>query len=107
MCRPGPRRRTCAHLDALGSYRFDDPQGEVGIETILLRAVDGQALQVPSSYRSAPLGGSEPALVATAQHSVLGQGWVYDGFADPAYVQELATTILTGGTQANLDVRAV
>lgn len=34
-------------LTKLGSYRFDDPDGEVGIETHLLGTADGQVLQVP------------------------------------------------------------
>jgi hypothetical protein len=53
-------------LDAVGSYRFDDPGGEVGVETHLLRSADGQVLQVPLTYRSAPMGGGEPSLITTA-----------------------------------------
>ncbi len=34
-------------LTRLGSYRFDDPDGEVGMETHLLGTADGQVLQVP------------------------------------------------------------
>ena len=33
-------------LARLGSYRFDDPAGQVGIETHLLGTADGQVLQV-------------------------------------------------------------
>ncbi|WP_432526090.1 maltokinase N-terminal cap-like domain-containing protein [Kineococcus mangrovi] len=38
----------------LGSYRFDDPDGEVGTETHLLATADGQVLQVPLTCRGAP-----------------------------------------------------
>jgi hypothetical protein len=91
-------------LDAVGAYRFDDPEGEVGIETHLLRSADGQVLQVPVTYRGAPVPGAEASLIATTQHSVLGERRVYDACGDPAYVEALATAILTGGTQADLDV---
>jgi hypothetical protein len=91
-------------LEAIGAYRFDDPDGEVGIETHLLRTADGQLLQVPVTYRAAPLPGGDADLVGTLQHSVLGQRWVYDGCADPVYVQALATAILTGGRQAELEI---
>ncbi len=91
-------------LDAVGAYRFDDPQGEVGIETHLLRSEDGQVFQVPLTYRGAPLDGAGASLITTMQHSVLGERWVYDACGDPTYAQALATAILAGGTQADLDV---
>jgi hypothetical protein len=82
------------------SYRFDDPAGEVGIETLLVRASDGPLLQTPLTYRNAPLDGREQWLVGTADHSVLGRRWVYDACGDPVYASVLATTILTGAGQA-------
>jgi len=91
-------------LETVGAYRFDDPEGEVGIETHLLRAADGHVFQVPVTYRGAPLFGGEAALITTVQHSVLGRRWVYDACGDPVYAQALATAILTGGTQADLDL---
>lgn len=87
-----------------GAYRFDDPEGKVGIETILLGSADGRVSQVPLTYRDAPLVGAEGALVGTAQHSVLGERWVYDACADPVYAQALASAILSGGTQAELEI---
>lgn len=95
----GPRT-----LDAAGAYRFDDPEGEVGIETFLLRSEDGQIFQVPLTYRDAAIDGAEPALVGTTQHSVLGKRWVYDACGDPVYAQALASAILSGGTEAELEV---
>jgi Maltokinase N-terminal cap domain len=90
-------------LTAAGAYRFDDPDGEVGIETILVRTADGALLQVPLTYRGAPLAGAEDALVCTMEHSVLGSRWIYDGCADPVGVRALATAVLTGGHEAELD----
>jgi hypothetical protein len=91
-------------LSPAGAYRFDDPQGEVGIETLLVRSADGQVFQVPLTYRGAAMNGAETALITRMQHSVLGERWVYDGCGDPAYAQALATAILTGGNQAELEV---
>ncbi len=90
-------------LTSAGAYRFDDPEGEVGIETILVRTADGVLLQVPLTYRGAPLAGAEDALVTTMEHSVLGSRWIYDGCADPVCVRALATTVLTGGHEAGLE----
>lgn len=91
-------------LDAVGAYRFDDPEGEVGIETHMLKAADGRILQVPVTYRGGPLPDADSFLVGTTDHSVLGTRWVYDACGDPVYVCALATAILRGGTQADLEV---
>ncbi|MDT2005270.1 hypothetical protein FXW78_12045 [Rhodococcus opacus] len=90
-------------LEVAGAYRFDDPDGEVGIETHLVRTVDGQVVQVPVTYRGAPLAGAESALITTMHHSVLGERWVYDASADPVYVRALVTAIVTGGAEAKLE----
>lgn len=82
-------------LVRLGAFRFDDPAGEVGIETHVV-AVDGKTYQVPLTYRGAPLEGAEEFLVTTMDHSVLGPRWVYDATGDPVYASELAAAILTG-----------
>ncbi|RAO27253.1 1,4-alpha-glucan branching enzyme [Micromonospora saelicesensis] len=83
-----------------GAYRFDDPAGEVGIETMLVGAPDGPVHHVPLTYRAAPLDGADAWLVGTTEHSVLGRRWVYDGCADPVYAAALAHAILTGSGQA-------
>ena len=57
---------------------------------------------MPFTYRAAPLAGAEEFLVGTADHSVLGPRWVYDGCADPVWAATLAAAILTGGTQAQM-----
>lgn len=90
------------HVDKLAEYRFDDPAGEVGVETILWRTTSGTVLQVPFTYRAAPLSGAEEFLIGTSDHSVLGKRWVYDGCGDPVWAATLATAIVTGGTQAQM-----
>lgn len=89
-----------ASLTSLASFRFDDPEGEVGIETVLVRAGDGPAMQIPLTYRGAPLEGGDAWLIGTMEHSVLGRRWVYDATGDPAYLAAVATAALTGGGQA-------
>ncbi len=89
-------------LEHLGAYRFDDPDGEVGIETHLVRAGDGPVLQVPWTYRGAPLDGAESLLVGTMEHTVLGPRWIYDAVGDPVYQAVLTSAILTGSAQAEL-----
>jgi hypothetical protein len=89
-----------ASFTSVASFRFDDPEGEIGIETILLRVGDSPVLQVPLTYRGAPLEGGGAWLIGTMQHSVLGQRWVYDATGDPAYLAAVATAAFTGGGQA-------
>ena len=95
-----------AEFNNVASYRFDDPAGEVGVETILVRAGDGPTMQIPLTYRGAPLEGAEGSLIGTMEHSVLGKRWVYDGAGDPVYLQTVATAALNGGHQAELVVDA-
>lgn len=86
-------------IDIIGSYRFDDPDGRVGMETHLLTA-GGVLLHVPLTYRDEPLDGAEDALIAEMQHSVLGTRWVYDGLRDPRFVVLLAGVAMTGQGEA-------
>ena len=86
----------------VGAYRFDDPDGEVGVETLLIRAGGGPVLQVPVTYRDAPLDGAKDWLIGTTEHSVLGTRWVYDAAGDSVYVAALATAALTSGVQAEM-----
>ena len=88
-----------ANLDLIGSYRFDDPDGRVGMETHLV-AAEGGLLQVPLTYRDEPLAGAEHALITEMQHSVLGTRWVYDGLRDPVLVMMLAGVTMTGQGEA-------
>lgn len=87
----------------LGSYRFDDPAGEVGLEAFLLDT-GAETVQVPLSYRASRLDGAEEQLIGTIEHSVLGTRYVYDAIGDPVWRTALATAILAGGTEASEDV---
>ena len=84
---------TAQDITPVTSFRFDDPAGEVGCETHIVTVTvpqDRQLLvQVPFTYRGAPLEGApEEALVTRMDHSVLGDRWVYDAAFDPLYATE-------------------
>lgn len=88
-----------AAVDVVGSYRFDDPDGRVGMETHLVTA-GGTLLQVPLTYRDEPLPGADDALITEMQHSALGTRWVYDGLRDPRFLVMLAAVAMTGQGEA-------
>ena len=90
-------------LQTIGSYRFDDPQGAVGVEAILVRR-QGRVLQVPMTYRGAPLAGADEHLMATMDHSVLGMRWVYEAARDPVAVGCFSRALAGQQEQATLDV---
>jgi Maltokinase N-terminal cap domain len=87
-------------VERVATFRFDDPAGEVGIETMLIRVADGPVFQVPLTYRGAPLPGADAWLLDTSEHSVLGKRWIYDATADPVYAAALAGAILANTGQA-------
>ncbi|MGW2384851.1 maltokinase N-terminal cap-like domain-containing protein [Streptomyces sp. NPDC001658] len=84
-------------LNKAGGFRLDDPEGEVGIEFMVVTDTSGtdtsdtgpSAHLVPLTYRGAPLEGAEHALIGTMEHGVLGPRWVYDGCHDPVLVAQL------------------
>lgn len=86
-------------IDVIGSYRFDDPDGRVGMETHLV-TFGGALMQVPLTYRDEPLDGATDAFITEMQHSVLGTRWVYDGLYDPLFVVMLAGVAMTGQGEA-------
>ena len=88
-------------VERVAAYRFDDPANAVGIETILVRAGDGVLYQAPLTYRGAPLAGGEQWLVGTAEHSVLGRRWIFDGCGDPVYRAALAGALAGEVPQAD------
>ncbi|HEX6683764.1 MAG TPA: hypothetical protein VF062_13255 [Candidatus Limnocylindrales bacterium] len=87
-------------VERVAAFRFDDPAGAVGIETMLVRVGDGPIYQVPLTYRGAPLAGGDDWLIGAMDHSVLGKRWVYDASGDPVYAAALASAILAGTGQA-------
>lgn len=88
-----------APLEKVSAYRFDDPAGKVGLEVHIVRSGD-RTLQVPLSYREAPLEGAEEHLITTMEHSILGTRWVYAGMGDPLFRQRLDHAIATAETSA-------
>ncbi|MGW0735212.1 maltokinase N-terminal cap-like domain-containing protein [Streptomyces sp. NPDC002851] len=91
-------------LSKAGGFRLDDPEGEVGMEFMVV--TDGSdegdgavSYFVPLTYRGAPLEGAEQALVGTLEHGVLGKRWVYDGPHDPVLTAELIA-LIEGRAQA-------
>ncbi|MEW1636530.1 1,4-alpha-glucan branching protein [Streptomyces sp. NPDC093801] len=79
-------------LVAAGGFRLDDPEGEVGIEFMLVTDVcDAEPVTylVPLTYRGAPLEGAGEGLVGTSEHGVLGTRWIYDGAHDPVLTERL------------------
>ncbi|MEU9026683.1 1,4-alpha-glucan branching protein [Streptomyces sp. NPDC048383] len=79
-------------LARAGGFRLDDPEGEVGIEFLVV--IDGPgdaapAYLTPLTYRATPLDGGRAGLIGTLEHGVLGKRWVYDGAHDPVLVGQL------------------
>ncbi|GAA3246518.1 maltokinase N-terminal cap-like domain-containing protein [Nonomuraea helvata] len=89
-------------LAKAGGFRLDDPEGEVGIEFMVVADASGThpiSYLVPLTYRGAPLDGAEHALVGTMEHGVLGRRWAYDGCHDPVLVAQLLP-LIEGRVQA-------
>lgn len=86
-------------IEIIGAFRFDGPDGQVGMETHIVAAGDA-VWQIPLTYRGAPLDGADDALAARMEHSALGTRWVYDGLRDPQFVTVLAGVAMTGQGEA-------
>jgi hypothetical protein len=83
-------------LSKAGGFRLDDPQGEVGIEFMVVTDGSGDGAttyQVPLTYRACALAGADGGLIGTAEHGVLGRRWIYDGTCDPVLVAQLVALI--------------
>jgi hypothetical protein len=94
-----PWYRQTGHEPALakaGGFRLDDPQGEVGIEFMVITDGSGNqatTYQVPLTYRAGALAGADSALIGTSEHGVLGRRWIYDGVHDPVLLAQLVALI--------------
>ena len=88
-------------LERVAAYRFVDPDGEVGIDTLLVRS-GGVTYQVPLTYRPEPLDDDFAVLIGTIEHSVLGTRYCYDATTDPVYVAELIRVIHEADDEADL-----
>lgn len=85
----------------MGAYRFDDPDGEVGMETHILKDVLGNLYQVPLTYRPEPVEELQHALITEMEHSILGRRWIYDASHDPVYLRTLARVLRGEQDQAD------
>ncbi|QSR26649.1 hypothetical protein CFH99_13535 [Nocardioides aromaticivorans] len=90
-------------VEIVGAYRFDDPDGEVGVEGFLVRR-DDLLQHVLFSYRGAILAEDGARLVGTMEHSELGPRWIYDGATDPVAVACVRRAILGEQAQAVLEL---
>ncbi|WP_051024594.1 maltokinase N-terminal cap-like domain-containing protein [Nocardia aobensis] len=93
---------TTPHLHKAGGFRLDDPDGEVGIEHLLVvDTADARqpVYHVPMTYRGAPLPGADVALIGTSEHGVLGTRWIYDAARDPVALAQMAA--LLSGARAD------
>ncbi|MGY2023736.1 maltokinase N-terminal cap-like domain-containing protein [Nocardia gipuzkoensis] len=85
-------------LRKAGGFRLDDPDGQVGIEFMVLTDHSGEqphTYHVPLTYRGSPLPEAEEGLVGTSEHGVLGTRWVYDATRDPVAISQIVA-LLTG-----------
>ena len=84
-----------ADLERVAFFRFVDPDGEVGLDSMLI-ASGGAIYHVPVTWRGSELEGGE--LIGTLEHSELGTRYGYDATTDPVYVSELVRVITEGDT---------
>ncbi|GAB2982901.1 maltokinase N-terminal cap-like domain-containing protein [Nocardioides montaniterrae] len=88
-------------VELIGSYRLDDPEGEVGIEGFVVR-YDGRTRHLVMTYRGAPL--DDAALISTMDHTELGERWVYDGSTDPVALAVFTRALKGEQEQAVLEL---
>ena len=86
-------------LKTVAAFRFVDPDGEVGLDCMIL-AAGGSYFHVPVTWRAQPLEGGN--LIGSLEHSVLGTRYCYDGASDPVYITELARVIRAADTDADI-----
>ncbi len=84
-----PAKGSTVELRSAGGFRLSGPDTAVGLEVHYIAVDDGtrvQVLQVPLSFRPAPLPGAGTALAAQIDDPQLGHRWIYDAPHDPAFV---------------------
>lgn len=92
-----------AGISILGAYRFDDPEGEVGVECHLVRTGE-EVFHLPLTYRGSPLEGGEDSFITTMRHSVLGERFVYDGLGDEVALGCFLRALCGTQRQAELEI---
>lgn len=94
-------------LERVAEYRFDDPEGEVGLNGLLFTAGDETVYHLPLTYRDAQLDEAGDAFIGTMEHGVLGTRYVFNAIGDPVFRAVLAEVIakgLTGAEEVTQDV---
>ena len=95
-------------LERLGFYRFDDPEGEVGIEVMVVADSGGTGepvvYQIPVTWRAEPVAELEHALIGITEHGTLGTRYGYDGCHDPVCAAALLRCIVMGSAQVPLEI---
>lgn len=86
-------------LELVARFRFVDPEGEVGLDGMLVRSADA-VYHIPVTWRPHPLDGG--ALIGTLQHSELGVRYGYDAQTDPVYLDELVRVIREKDSDADI-----
>ncbi|MFD6228078.1 1,4-alpha-glucan branching protein [Streptomyces sp. NPDC060232] len=105
--RPWYRGGDTPLLAKAGGFRLDDPEGEVGIEFMVVTDTSGDSpvtYQVPLTYRGAPLGSAADGLIGTSEHGVLGRRWIYDGAHDAVLVEQLLALLAGSATAQDQSV---
>lgn len=88
-----------ADLRQAARFRFVDPDGEVGLDSIIATS-NGVTYYVPLTWRAEPLDGA--SLVGTLEHSELGTRYGYDGQSDPVFLDELERVIREADTHSEI-----
>ncbi|MBB1514707.1 1,4-alpha-glucan branching protein [Tessaracoccus sp. MC1679] len=88
-----------ATLQRAAGFRLLDPDGEVGLDCMVISA-GGEYYFVPVTWRAAPLDGVQP--IGTLQHSELGLRYCYDAATDPVFVDEASRIIREADHEADL-----
>lgn len=91
-------------LRIVGNFRFEDPDGEVGLDSILVES-EGDVYYVPLTWRSSTLP-SWAELLGEAEHSELGNRFCYNAATDPVFVAEAERVIAEGDTQSEIHTTA-
>lgn len=91
-------RGSASDVEIVGKFRFEDPAGEVGLDSMIVRS--GQDLYyVPVTWRSAALP-SWAQLIGELHHSELGTRYCTNAADDPVFMTEL-TRVVTEGDGAS------
>lgn len=89
-----------SQLEIVGNFRFEDPEGQVGMDSMLIES-KGDVYYVPVTYRPAPLPGWADSM-GELEHSELGHRFCYNAGTDPAFVAELRRIITEGDTHSEI-----